>query len=111
MAPRDKTKVQRSTARAQTGAKSGADKREPEAKAAGTKAAGATAAVASTVARPSARRTPLASISVEQERDDLKAALEAAQERIKALEDAQTLVSNRIGWMIDTLQSLKDEAP
>ena len=46
---------------------------------------------------------------LEQERDDLKIALEAALARIRALEGAQAQVANRIGWMIEALQTLRDE--
>ena len=45
----------------------------------------------------------------DRERDELKAALVAAQARIVALEAAQSQVANRIGWMIEALQTLKDE--
>ena len=45
----------------------------------------------------------------DRERDDLKAALNAATARIQTLEAAQTQVANRIGWMIEALQTLKDE--
>ena len=45
----------------------------------------------------------------DRERDDLKAALNTATARIQALEAAQTQVANRIGWMIEALQTLKDE--
>ena len=48
-------------------------------------------------------------IGLEQERDSLKAALERAHARIKVLEDTQTLVTNRISWVIDTLQTLKND--
>lgn len=46
---------------------------------------------------------------LERERDDLKIALEAAMARIRALEEAQAQVANRIGWMIEALQTLRDE--
>jgi hypothetical protein len=45
--------------------------------------------------------------STEADREDLTAALEAAHARIAQLEEAQTLVVNRINWMIETLESLK----
>jgi hypothetical protein len=45
--------------------------------------------------------------SSDTERQDLAAALEAAHARIAQLEEAQTLVVNRINWMIETLESLK----
>lgn len=47
---------------------------------------------------------------LEQERDELKAALETAVARIAALEESQSQVANRLGWMIDTLQTLKEDA-
>lgn len=47
--------------------------------------------------------------AIEQERDDLKVALEVALARIQTLEAAQTQVANRIGWMIEALQTLRDE--
>jgi hypothetical protein len=47
---------------------------------------------------------------LEQERDELKAALDTAVARIAALEESQSQVTNRIGWMIDTLRTLKDDA-
>ena len=46
---------------------------------------------------------------LERERDELKIALEAALARIRALEGAQAQVANRIGWMIEALQTLRDE--
>jgi len=46
---------------------------------------------------------------LEQERDQLKATLEAAAVRIAALEHAQAQVANRIGWIIDALQTLKED--
>lgn len=49
------------------------------------------------------------SSSLEGERDDLKIALEAALARIRALEDAQSQVANRISWMIEALQTLRDQ--
>ncbi len=47
--------------------------------------------------------------SLERERDGLKAALDSAMARITALESAQAQVANRIGWMIEALQTLKNE--
>ena len=46
--------------------------------------------------------------SAEAERDALKAELAAAKVRIEALETANQQVVNRINWIIDNLQSLKD---
>jgi hypothetical protein len=46
--------------------------------------------------------------SLQTERDQLKAELVAAKLRIEALEAANTQVLNRIAWMIDSLQTLKD---
>ena len=50
-----------------------------------------------------------AATALERERDELKAALDTAVARIRTLEDAQALVANRIGWMIEALQTLRDE--
>lgn len=61
----------------------------------------------------SAKRAPAApkkARTVQQERDDLKAALAAAEARIHKLEENQTQVVNRIGWMLEALQTLKDES-
>jgi hypothetical protein len=45
----------------------------------------------------------------EVERDALKAELAAAKVRIEALETANAEAVNRINWIIDSLQSLKDD--
>jgi hypothetical protein len=42
---------------------------------------------------------------VEAERDRLKERLQEAEARIAALENARTVVVNRIDWLIDTLGS------
>lgn len=62
-----------------------------------------------TAGRKRAATPPQRAKSLEQERDDLKAALAAAQTRITVLEEAQTQVVNRIGWMVEALQTLKEE--
>lgn len=67
----------------------------------------------------SARQKPAASSSaagareieerckaLERERDELKASLEAARERITALEESRGQIANRIDWVIESLQTL-----
>jgi outer membrane murein-binding lipoprotein Lpp len=44
--------------------------------------------------------------TLEQERDGLKAELEAARQRIAALEENRTSVANRIDWIIESLQGV-----
>jgi uncharacterized coiled-coil DUF342 family protein len=44
--------------------------------------------------------------SIERERDELKASLEAARERITALEESRGQIANRIDWVIESLQTL-----
>ncbi len=46
--------------------------------------------------------------ALEAERDALKAELAAAKVRIEALEAANSQVINRLSWMIDSLQALKE---
>jgi hypothetical protein len=75
-----------------------ADKDTGKAKPA-TKPAGRTIAVA-------AAADPMTALQTE--RDALKAELAAAKVRIDALEAANAQVADRIAWMIDSLQSLKD---
>lgn len=43
---------------------------------------------------------------LEQERDALKAELEAAMARIAELEKSRELIANRIDWVIDSLHNL-----
>lgn len=69
-------------------------------------AQGAVASRAKTSSRPEA--ATLAG-EIERERDELRVALATAQARVRALEAAQSQVANRIGWMIEALQTLKDE--
>ena len=64
---------------------------------------------------PSRKDQPLSSVAgpdpvqrlqmVEAERDRLKERLQEAEARIAALENARTVVVNRIDWLIDTLGS------
>lgn len=56
------------------------------------------------------RRSPSQEISrLEQERDALKAELEAAKARIAELERSRELIVNRIDWVIDSLHNLTEE--
>ena len=46
--------------------------------------------------------------ALEQERDGLKAELEAARQRIAALEESRSLVASRIDWVIESLTGVVD---
>ena len=59
--------------------------------------------------RPAAeRRTADTLETLKSERDELKRQLEAAQQRIAALEKQKEEAVNRIDWVIDSLNSLLD---
>jgi hypothetical protein len=68
------------------------------------------------VKRPAGRlKAPAAATSVdarlkavEQERDGLKVELEAARQRIAALEESRSLVASRIDWVIESLTGVVD---
>ena len=62
-----------------------------------------------TPARTGQDRLPDRVTALERERDGLQTALSAALARVTALEAAQAQVANRIGWMIEALQTLKNE--
>lgn len=46
--------------------------------------------------------------SLEQERDVLRDELEAARQRIAALEESRSLVASRIDWVIESLTGVVD---
>lgn len=46
--------------------------------------------------------------ALEQERDGLKLELEAARQRIAALEESRSLVASRIDWVIESLSGVVD---
>lgn len=46
--------------------------------------------------------------ALEQERDRLKGELEAARQRIAALEESRSLVASRIDWVIESLSGVVD---
>ncbi|MGE0023310.1 MAG: DUF4164 family protein [Hyphomicrobium sp.] len=46
--------------------------------------------------------------AVEQERDTLKSELDAARQRIAALEESRSLVASRIDWVIESLSGVVD---
>ncbi|MCC7253190.1 DUF4164 family protein [Hyphomicrobium sp.] len=48
--------------------------------------------------------------TLEQERDRLKGELEAARQRIAALEESRSLVASRIDWVIESLSSVVDRS-
>jgi chromosome segregation ATPase len=48
--------------------------------------------------------------SLARERDGLRAELEMARARIKALESTHADVANRIEWVIDSLHNLSDKS-
>lgn len=54
--------------------------------------------------RPDARLKAL-----EQERDSLKAELDAARKRIAALEESRDVVASRIDWVIESLSGVVDK--
>ena len=54
--------------------------------------------------RPDARLKAL-----EQERDSLKAELDAARKRIAALEESRDVVASRIDWVIESLTGVVDK--
>lgn len=88
MAQRDREKVKRTAAR-------------PADSAAGSASA---AGLADAVQRLEARAKTL-----ERERDSLKSELEAAQARIRRLEETRAEAVNRIDWVIDSLQNIVDK--
>ena len=47
--------------------------------------------------------------TIERERDEIKAALAAAETRIRDLESRQSEVANRIAWTLDNLHSLLEQ--
>jgi hypothetical protein len=96
MAQREKQAVKRSAAHG------------PEAPSGAAKTGAKSPAASRTAGRGEASSE--ATRMLEQERDELKAALDIAVARIAALEESQSQVTNRIGWMIDTLRTLKDDA-
>lgn len=49
--------------------------------------------------------------AVRRERDALRAELAAAKAEIERLSEVQAQVLNRIDWIIDSLNSLSDDAP
>lgn len=65
-------------------------------------------------ARPKVPPAPAASSAeqrlktLEQERDGLKSELEAARQRIAALEESRSLVASRIDWVIESLNGVVD---
>jgi hypothetical protein len=99
MAPREKQSVKRDAAHA-------SDTLSNTANAVAKSAAKALASA--DAAKPAGRAA--AAKNAERERDEFKAALETAVARISELEAAQSHVANRITWMIDTLQTLKEDA-
>ncbi len=46
--------------------------------------------------------------ALEQERDGLKGELDAARQRIAALEESRSLVASRIDWVIESLNGVVD---
>jgi chromosome segregation ATPase len=67
-------------------------------------------------ARAKAQPAPAASTAdarlkaLEQERDRLKSELEAARQRIAALEESRSLVASRIDWVIESLSGVVDRS-
>ena len=60
-------------------------------------------------ARPAAPATPEERIkALERERDDLKGELDAARQRIAALEESRSVVASRIDWVIESLSGVVD---
>jgi hypothetical protein len=49
--------------------------------------------------------------SLERERDELRAELEAARQRITALEAQRSQAIDRIDWVIDSLQHMVESGP
>ena len=60
-------------------------------------------------AAATAAATPEARVrALEQERDVLKRELEAARQRIAALEESRSIVASRIDWIIESLSNVVD---
>ena len=74
------------------------------------RAAGRGARAAEKEKAPGRGRTPRPT-SLERERDELRAELEAARQRITALEAQRKQAIDRIDWVIDSLQHMVEGGP
>jgi hypothetical protein len=74
------------------------------------RAAGRGARAAEKEKAPGRGRTPRPT-SLERERDELRTELEAARQRITALEAQRRQAIDRIDWVIDSLQQMVESGP